>query len=79
MINVLASLAAAAVVSATTEVSWASECAVRINQPAASVQLNRPDVPGAVCVKDCEARLIGAHREFDYVVGLAIYTGKHCR
>jgi hypothetical protein len=75
----LASLAAAAAVAVATEVSWASECAVRVNQPAASVQLNRPVVPADLCLKDCQARLVGTHRESGQIVALAIYTGKHCR
>lgn len=54
-------------------------CFVRVNQPAASVRLNRTSVPASVCVQSCEAALVGAHRESGQVVALAIYTGKHCR
>lgn len=79
MMAVLTSATAFALASGSADVSMASQCTVRVNQPAASVHLNRRDVPGRLCVRDCEALLVGAHREFDYLVGLAIYTGHRCR
>lgn len=57
----------------------APRCFVRVNQPAASLRLNRAEIPKSICFKSCEAVLVGAHREQGQVVALAIYTGKHCR
>jgi hypothetical protein len=57
----------------------APKCAYRINQPAASVRLNRPAAPADLCVKECQAKLVGTHREAGQIVALAIYTGKRCR
>jgi hypothetical protein len=54
-------------------------CFARVNQPAASVRLNRPDdAPNEVCLSSCEAQLVGVHRESGLLVGVAIYTGRGC-
>jgi hypothetical protein len=79
MNEVFVYLLSMALVSGTAQSTVpAPRCASRINQPAASVRLNRPAVPADLCVKDCQARLVGTHRESGEIVALAIYTGKRC-
>jgi hypothetical protein len=79
MVDYLANLTAMAMLSVNAEVAPAPECASRINQPAASVWLNRPDIPAALCLNACDAQLLGAHREGGFVTGIAVYTGERCR
>lgn len=54
-------------------------CDVKINQPAASVSLNRSKAPYSVCVAGCDAKLVGVRTEQGRIAALAIYTGRRCR
>jgi hypothetical protein len=54
-------------------------CYGRINQPAASVLLNRSIAPRAICVQSCEAKLIAPRRESGRIAALTLYTGRACR
>lgn len=54
-------------------------CYGRINQPAASVLLNRTIAPRAICVQSCEAKLIAPRRESGRIAALTLYTGRACR
>ena len=53
-------------------------CDVKINQPAASVHLNRTKAPPSVCVLGCDAKLVGVRKENGQIAALAIYTGRRC-
>lgn len=83
MSGLLAFAAALAMSSAAapakSAVSPPPRCFVKVNQPAASVRFNRAVIPSNICVSSCDAALVGVHREEGQMVGLAIYTGKHCR
>lgn len=81
--NGLLALAAAAVLNApaapTKPTPTPPRCDVKINQPAASVSLNRTIAPYSVCVRGCDAKLVGVRPEKGRIAALAIYTGRHCR
>lgn len=83
MSGLLAFAAALAMSSSTTPTKPAASplprCFVKVNQPAASVRFNRTNIPTNICVSSCDAAMVGVHREDGQMVGLAIYTGKHCR
>jgi len=81
--NGLLALAAAAVLNAPPALSKPTptppRCDVKINQPAASVSLNRTIAPYSVCVRGCDAKLVGVRPEKGRIAALAIYTGRRCR
>lgn len=79
MTGLLAFAAALAISTAAIQPSASPpRCFVRVNQPAASVRFNRATIPASICVRSCDAALVGVHLEAGQTVGLAIYTGKHC-
>lgn len=75
----LSAVAAAAPASGKAARPTGPRCEVKINQPAASVRLNRSKAPPSVCVLGCDARLVGVRREGGQIAALAIYSGRRCR